>query len=341
MRDYFLPRLSADYVRFEPVPATTGDMAILNQVTVQELWIPEQVGHSSAAGDLGAWREGSDRLVGPPMCRGWTGHSERCTMPSLFAAMGVPKAERDPLGRWSPSGSDDYVRTYRALIRDLMGRFRRSILAGGAGSFADEDEAIDDAMAFSGRLGLYDDEALKVAAARLALASTALFLGLAGQPVAEAEQFEKTAAVAQLIPPHDDWGVTAPEDVSWDNFAADLGSRSRAKQGLLERPLDPRTALDLLPCEVDAEDDDLGYKPVVPYLVVTNKKVRRLHRTNGCWRAVALAFREFEYVDLEPVPADRFTHYCRGCWPAPAVGDSDSSGGEIGSSSSDSGSSGP
>jgi hypothetical protein len=34
--------------------------------------------------------------------------------------MGVPKSERDPLGRWSPSGSDDYVRTYRALVNELI-----------------------------------------------------------------------------------------------------------------------------------------------------------------------------------------------------------------------------
>ena len=85
------------------------------------------------------------------------------------------------MGRWSPSGSDDYVRTYRALIRDLMGRVRRAVSLGEAASFAEEDEAIDDARIFAGRLGAYPDAELAGAANKQAVRGRrVLVLGVSG-----------------------------------------------------------------------------------------------------------------------------------------------------------------
>ena len=54
-----------------------------------------------------------------------------------------------------------------------------------------------------------------------------------------------------------------------------------------------------------------------PYLIVTTQlgTVRRLHRTEGCWRAIALSFKNFDYCGEDPVPVDRYTHYCHDCWP--------------------------
>ena len=72
-------------------------------------------------------------------------------MPSIFASMGVPKSERDPLGRWSPSGSDDYVRTYRALISNLAYKFRAMLAGGNVLCATDEEEAIDEVMLYARR----------------------------------------------------------------------------------------------------------------------------------------------------------------------------------------------
>ena len=89
--------------------------------------------------------------------------------------MGVPKAERDPLGRWSPSGSDDYVRTYRALIRDLLGRFRRAASLGQLAAFAEEEEAIEEARVFACRFAAYQEEEVASAASRMLESSLAVF----------------------------------------------------------------------------------------------------------------------------------------------------------------------
>ena len=56
-------------------------------------------------------------------CRFWTEHSERATLASGLAAISAPKDERDLLGRWCPEGSDQYVRTYNAIVGRLQATF--------------------------------------------------------------------------------------------------------------------------------------------------------------------------------------------------------------------------
>jgi hypothetical protein len=330
-RDFFMPRLRPDFLHYESGPASAGDMAVLNKIVIQELKIPVLASPGGVGGVQASWKEGPYCLVKTPMCNGWTGHSERCTMPSLLASMGVPKAERDPLGRWSPSGSDDYVRTYRALIRDLMARFRRAVSAGEAANFADEDEAIDDARVFASRFGDHTNEEMSGAAGRLSEAAVSLFSELAGGAAHLAPQGEEEVLVGQAVPAHDRWNVVTEGKDDWADFAADLKSRGKDAQRQL---LDPRVAREL-------EAEGLEYQPVAPYLIVVNKRIRRLHRTNGCWRACALSFAEFEFVDLEPVPPEMFTHYCRNCWSASSTGLAEGSGEDEGGSSARSSSSEP
>jgi len=53
----------------------------------------------------------------------------------------VPKDQRNLIGRWSPDGSDDYVRTYRAAVRDLASRFVSTVSAGRSYEAFDEEDA--------------------------------------------------------------------------------------------------------------------------------------------------------------------------------------------------------
>jgi hypothetical protein len=75
-----------------PVYAETDvDFEVPGSVTVAEKkWVPSMA-----------------PLLAPNLVTGWSKHSERATLPSLYAALGVPKTERDLLGRWAPSGSND------------------------------------------------------------------------------------------------------------------------------------------------------------------------------------------------------------------------------------------
>ena len=60
------------------------------------------------------------RLIPSGWERFWSEHSERATLPSGLAALGVEKSDRDLLGRWCPEGSDVYVRTYNAIVRKMQ-----------------------------------------------------------------------------------------------------------------------------------------------------------------------------------------------------------------------------
>ncbi len=96
-RDYIMPRLTGDLEGSFNVPASAGDMAILGKKVLEVTKVPVW-----CADGTGTWCEGSVPLIPPPLLNGSTGHSERCTLPTLLAEMGVPKQDRDPLGRWSP-----------------------------------------------------------------------------------------------------------------------------------------------------------------------------------------------------------------------------------------------
>ena len=58
------------------------------------------------------WCSTGVNMLNEVSAAGFTGHSERATMPSILAALGVSKADRDMMGQWSPKGSEEYIRTY-------------------------------------------------------------------------------------------------------------------------------------------------------------------------------------------------------------------------------------
>jgi hypothetical protein len=122
---------------------------------------------------------GDQPLIPVPLLGGWSGHSERSTLPSILAAMGVPKAERDPLGRWSPSGSDDYVRTYRALMINLAKRFRLMVLGGEILRATDDQDAIEEVKRYASRFGDQDPAELREVSHRL-LTTAKVFCSLLG-----------------------------------------------------------------------------------------------------------------------------------------------------------------
>jgi hypothetical protein len=185
-RDNFIPRLSTDLKVFTGRPASSRDLATLGTLVIAELTTPVRVenlegevkGPKDTGGDL-QWTSGKTRLVPFSLAIGWTGHSERTTLPSLLAAMGVAKADRDPLGRWSPSGSDEYVRTYKVLVKSLALRIRVMIKEGKAFDVADEEEAVDDVLNFMIAKGNEVSEETRTEAAEFLKVAKAFYSELA------------------------------------------------------------------------------------------------------------------------------------------------------------------
>ena len=137
-RDYFFMRPSPDLESFEIGPATSGDAASLGLKVLYELRVPA-LGEEDKV-----WHTGEQPLLGEVLARGWTGHSERSTLPSILAALGVKKSERDFLGRWSAEGSNDYTRTYRTMVKNLTRKLMDSTQQGDVYDRLDEEDALHD-----------------------------------------------------------------------------------------------------------------------------------------------------------------------------------------------------
>ena len=57
----------------------------------------------------------------------WTEHSERATMPTALAMLGVETSKRDLVGRWKPEASDTYIRSYNGLVAQLQGLYGKAM----------------------------------------------------------------------------------------------------------------------------------------------------------------------------------------------------------------------
>ena len=127
-RDYLLPRGSSDSNGVVRRMATYADASAAGHLLLRSL---------RAEG-------GQAPLLPWKVAEFWSEHSERATVPSGLAALGVSKQRRDLLGRWSPEGSDVYTRTYRAAVTRLQAKFAAQSRTLEAYSAFDESDIISE-----------------------------------------------------------------------------------------------------------------------------------------------------------------------------------------------------
>ena len=100
--DYFLPLGTLDGEAALEQWASYADAAAAGRALLGELDFP-----------LSGGGEGS---VPDGVAPFWTKQGRRAALSSWLAALDVEKSRRDYVGRWSPSGSDTYVRTYSRAV---------------------------------------------------------------------------------------------------------------------------------------------------------------------------------------------------------------------------------
>ena len=112
-RDFLIPRPTQDLESCIKKMATESDLASYFCSILAELKVP--------VFRDGEWHEGGDQLVPTPGHLFWTGHSERNFAPAIANLKEVSKEDIDRMGRWrvkeSTTGSDDYNRSHRILVR--------------------------------------------------------------------------------------------------------------------------------------------------------------------------------------------------------------------------------
>ena len=126
----FLPK-DRDYLLDEPTKdcrGTTDRRLTHPQATalckriISELRVPILKGSR--------WVAGEERVVPPLLEDLFSQHSGRAVLPSMSIHVEGDKSKRDCLGRWKPSASDDYVRTYRSVVAAIQVKTAKAVQSG-------------------------------------------------------------------------------------------------------------------------------------------------------------------------------------------------------------------
>ena len=111
-RDHFLPNFTADWTAGKPGRLSYSNSAALGQRVLSEIKLP--------VFEEGLWKESKISLLPVIFTAAFTEHGPRAFMPTVLAELEVEKSQKDYVGRWSPTGSDDYTRSYRAVVKRLQ-----------------------------------------------------------------------------------------------------------------------------------------------------------------------------------------------------------------------------
>ena len=139
-RDYLLDKPACDFRSTTDQMLRYAQSSALTQTVLLELRVPE-------CGDEG-WFESVVQVVPDELVGLFTEHSGRAVVPSLAILVEDDKTKRDMLGRWQPSGSDDYSRTHRAVVAAIQNKVALCLRQGEGATRLHEADIVDRAGRF-------------------------------------------------------------------------------------------------------------------------------------------------------------------------------------------------
>ena len=263
------------------VPSGAGELGATGNKVMQ---YQEAVAWSTEV--MSALEDGrGGRLVPDGWERFWTEHSERATLASGLAALGVPKPERDMLGRWAPEGSDQYVRSYNAVIARLQNKFAQPVRVGDGYNAFDEGAVMEELKEWlRDKWGVGKEtaheavEGWKSKVKPFAPFQELLEKGSKEKPVEQSKAAESSSS------------------------SSDTSSSEEEVDGVAKKR------------KVEKLDEERAEG----FIVVFNRIDRgKLHRSGkvGCWMAKARKFNRAMSYDSLPGPSE-YTSRCKLCWPA-------------------------
>jgi hypothetical protein len=269
-RDYLVPLAGAEYDDVIHKMARYQDRALYGRALLVDL------APTSAPGTpikfLAAW---------PRAAGYWTEHSERNFLPTVAAALGFDKNQRDYIGRWKPGAqSDDYVRSSRQILDQLQGEVARRLRA--EPNFIDEQDIRAGLVRYLHRF-----------------------------EVAQETVDELVASISQAP------GVQAPIASSSTYFNG--GGDSESSDGFGDddhhNPMGVDTPVDVDLGQDSSEDHDTDH----PYWLchTRNRQHRCLHRVGGCRLSPGVHSTplDFEYLSTMEVSTRVYDAKCKKCFP--------------------------
>ncbi|CAE8728235.1 unnamed protein product [Polarella glacialis] len=269
-RDYFLPEPNVDFSGCRAKPSDWSSTSARSRALFREL---RQVKFDGSTWD---WDGVLPLVLHPQALLFWTDHSERNVLTSVAAFLNVSKADRDFLGRWSPDGSDDYLRTSRQMVHKVQ----ELVAQGIRDSFVPGGLDLEDSL---GDNGLYE------------------YLLSKGLNEGTARECVKGFTVRRSDPPSDDDGCGPG---LWEPMLGEVRSKVDLE---LEENLVSKV-------EETARTEAANSLAPLYFVSFTRKrKFARLHLISGCPLVPGVSVAAFEYLcTVDELP---WNDFCKKCWP--------------------------
>ena len=289
-RDYLLDVPSKDFKEAKDARLKHSQSSAITKMIMTELRVPRC--------KEGRW-EGTDESLVPELLTDLFGeHSGRAVLPSMSIHIEDDKSKRDCLGRWKPSASDDYTRTYRVVVTSIQARVAQAVKAGNK-EVLKEHDIIDRASRHLRERKKQTEEEVKRVCKdwETKLENVSKLIGLNQEYLNDLHELEETALV-NLLATADTVRVRAAREVPG-------GSREKVTR---------------------------SSKYLITYS--ENGRIARLHSTSrGCYWA-GVEVRHCKAID--EVTSDMYNRRCKFCWPALITEPKIQEGSETGESDSSS-----
>ena len=312
-RDYLLPLPDASFRGVVASPLKYTDSMGMSRALLVELKRPALVTKDGIPSQI--WAYTDEPLLHNQLTVFWTEHGDRALLVSWAASLGYDKPTRDILGRWSPRGSDEYVRSVQGIAMETQRKIAAQIRDGfGGPDLVDEGTLIAGIHAHFKGLD-WSDEQIEVAIAKLRYFGENHGRGRIPQLPGSSDLSSSAPAIPSVA------RSTSRRSTSSSSSSAsskDEGDQVPATSGPKDQP--PQAEV------------SIGEEAV--YLVSTAQKSGRktLHHRQGCWRKPGLDYKlGATFRDLPPT--SEYTWVCQGCWKHAAPQMVADSGTEVSSSS--------
>jgi hypothetical protein len=121
-RDYLLDLPTKDFKGTTELRLNHSQATAISKQIISELRVPVLTEQG--------WEAGESRAVPVELVDLFSQHSGRAVLPSMSIHIESDKSKRDCLGRWKPSASDDYMRTYRNVVAAIQVKTAKAVQAG-------------------------------------------------------------------------------------------------------------------------------------------------------------------------------------------------------------------
>jgi hypothetical protein len=268
-RDFVLPIMSSDFTQPGKDPLTYAGSAALTKRVLKDLRVPTFT--------QGIWKLSDEPLVHQALLDFWTEHAGRPLMASLLVLLGVDQKTVDFCGRWSPSGSQEYMRTHRSVVSALQQQVCEAVRLG--------DRRLNDWDVIERLDRFFSDRNVS-------------------EPVAKEARLHLESQIARYLSER-----LKPEQICW---AKDMLFESATLvPQLIPTPLQqpPTTAA------ISAPREALGNQRKAKFLIIygKNRSFARLHRTDSNCQWTKLVIKDCQELDV--VSPECYNARCKTCWP--------------------------